>query len=281
MFVALARIFLLLATFQSLPHDVGASQLGVLKDHLIGEESLEMIGIGKRRIAYRIRGTDLLIKVPKELCVLTPLIQCECIFYEISEQLHFGVVPFIHYASLGSEEASLIATRCPTLMQPMVLQRYITPSDAPLDIEHAHKVIFFNWITGRYDATRENSIVDAAGKVWEVDNEIGGGRLKRRVKVTEEGQIDEESHWLLGMEEVKGPISEALLAWILDLPDQIELGKEFLSCGFQENVICFREKMLNSNLKFLKTVIRYLQSQRSTITFELLKQTINTLPDER
>jgi hypothetical protein len=279
--IVLARIFLLFASFQILPHAV--SQLDILKQNLKGPESLELIGKGKHRVVYRIRNTDLLIKSPNTFYTLMPpfilfipRIQSECIAYEISQQLNFGVVPFFQYVSSGSDEDLLISERCPALIGPLVLQSYIAPYDVALDVEHAHKVVIFNWITGRYDAKRENSIVDGRGRVWEVDNELLGAKLKKLVEFDEDGQ---ESHWLLYEAQIEEPLSELLLDWILDLPNEIELNKTQLPAHFKEKTVLARESRLNMNLCLLKMAICHLRNQENPITFDLLKSAINAFPE--
>jgi hypothetical protein len=262
--------FLLFSFLQILAYAENTSQLALLEEHLKGGESLERIGQGKHKVVYRIKDTDLVIKSPNRFYLLTPLIQSECLSYEISQQLDFGVVPFIQYLFEGSEEELLIRERCPHLNGPFVLQRYIAPCDVPLDVEHAHKVILFNWITGRYDAKRENSIVDKRGKVWEIDNELGGAKLKRLIEERED-IYSAESHWLLEEAQIKVPISDQLLDWILDLPDEIELNKTLLPKLFREKIVLLREMRYHENLSLLKMALLILRSQEEPITFDLLK----------
>jgi hypothetical protein len=275
MLALLARFFFLLHLFFLTLHGA-ESYLEALKCHLKGPESLEFIGGGFHREVYKIKNTDFVLKAPnshhkKMLFLFLPMIQSEWIAYEISQRMHFDVVPFFHYIVPGSEEEMLISQRCPTLLGPLVLQSNITPTEATLDVQHAHKVILYNWITGRYDTKRENSVVDAEGRVWEVDNELGGADLTRLLTFDED--IDHRLHWLLYEKKIQEPLSEWLLDWVLDLPE-IELDKTHLMEGFKENRVLFRERWLHANLNLVKTAICYLRNAGGPITFDRLRQII-------
>jgi hypothetical protein len=253
---------------------VPTSLVTTLSNNLKSKESLELAGAGNRRIVNRINNTDLTIKsLRPRIGVPIVLMQYECIMYEISELLNFGVVPYTQYVVPESEEAQLIADRCPRLNQPLILQRYIAPKAAPLNIEQAHKAIIFTWITGRSDTKRENSVIDDEGRVWEVDNELGGSKLKDVMK-TESRQA---SHWLLDESEINVPIQNSLLNWTLQLPDKIKLNRTSLPDQFTESNISSIETLYALNLKHLKTAIRKSQKKDAVVTFELLKQKINTL----
>lgn len=211
------------------------SLLHILSENLTGWDALPCIGSGEHRMTHRVQGTDLVIKGGKSL--LPFAMQFECIRYEISELLKFGVVPFTQYIPPDSDESKLIEERCPGAKS-IAVQRYIAPASVPINIEHAHKVIFFSWITGRSDdAKRANSIVDAYGKVWEIDN---------KQNPTSRANL---SHWLLKEPGMEAPINSELLEWILKLPDQITLNRENGPKQFQEKWVIPHEKLIRRILK--------------------------------
>jgi hypothetical protein len=253
------------------------SHVNTLSANLQDKTSLTCVGWGKRRTVYKVNNTNLAIKSPfrKGGIIFMSLTQHECIMFEISKMLEFGVVPATQYVVPGSEEANIIVTRCPTLEQPILLQQYVDPGrNVPLHIEQAHKAIIFTWVTGRSDTKKENSVIDADGKVLEVDNELVFEILENRFGSKGE-PFYQESHWLLNEPEANVPIANSLLNWVLNLPDRIELNKTSLPEQFVVERIYFVENLFARNLKLLKTAIRNLQEE--AVTFELLKCEINRL----
>lgn len=242
-----------------------AEKIKTLAEHLTDRNSLKCVGYGSRRTAFRINGTELLIKSEDVSVSLSSHRQTECILYEMSELLGFDVVPFTHYMAPQSKEALLIKERCPDL-KPGILQKFIEEVRAiALHIEHAQKVIFFNWISGRGDTKKANSIVDCEGKVWEVDNELGEVPLAER-------NID--SHWLLREKQINTSIPCALLNQILNLPDTIELNKQNLPKGFKADLVRLHEQLYASNIQIVKQAIIKLENSQ-IITFNLILQTIH------
>lgn len=178
----------------------------------------------------------------------TKQLQTECLLYELSETLGFNVVPETRFLPAESAEAQLLSPG-----QPLLLQRYVEPAppETPLDINHAHKVIIFNWLTGRVNKAREASIIDIDGKVMDVDN--------RKVNATcPLGNILREidAHWLCEDEEIRTTVlDDEIITWILSLPSIITLQKETLPEVFSERNVREVECTYSSNLVHVKRAI--------------------------
>lgn len=236
--------------------------------------TLESIGGGLNRIVYKIQGRQEVIKCLRRernesLCAST---QRECIAYEISRDLGFYVVPPTQPILPNSEEEQICLRE--NKENPVILQDFINECEEQfaLHIEHAHKVIFFNWITGRSDKKRVNSVIDPEGRVWEVDNEFMGGKLL---------EITNLSHWLfVNKEVVRTPIDTAVLDWVVQLPDQIKLERKWQDLGFQEADYTRCETFYSYNLSLVKGAINVLRLENSgLITFKHLKKQIRRYGD--
>lgn len=177
---------------------------------------------GKHKFVYIVEGTDFVLKVPK-YPMNFKLYKYEYSAYLISKNLGLDAVPFcalINDKDHVDQEKKLFNNH-PGLKQiiknrfktPLMLLQERMPKRIPptyrtmkLDIDNAHKVLFFNMITGRGDSKSDNSMVDEKGQIWEIDNdELYSGCLS----------VDQ--HWLRSREDVWGhTISEVLLDHILN-----------------------------------------------------------------
>jgi len=224
--------------------------------------ALEYFGRGRHRFVHRIMDTDYVIKSQVHYTLTNT--QTDCLAYEISEKLRFEVVPHTQYLPIDSKESMEIASLYPTLKQPFILQKFIDEKkNTEIEVNQAHKVIFFNLITGRSDKKRANSVIDIHGKIWEIDNEGACA--------------EEQKHWLLDDKKINVPISNELLKWILDLPDSIELNKSSLPKAFRIEQVVYKEKTISSKLANLKNVIRKLQNEKITITFSQIEEAFSKI----
>ena len=251
-----------------------ASILDILNKSLIDDSSLNYVGAGKRRIAWIVGESKLVLKCPRFPGASDlGAVQRECIMYAMSETLGFGIVPSTYYFPPESPEALLIAERCTKPIPPFIAAQRIHPGwDAQFDLDHAHKAIFFTWISGRGDTKKANSITDKEGKVWEIDNELADERLDRRIRSQARG--GQESHWLIDESMSQKPISQALLDWVLQLPEKIALSPTSLPDGFEVDTITFHEELYGHNINILKIAILQAQSSDRAITLEVLKDHI-------
>lgn len=219
----------------------------------------EIVNKGGHRFLYKLGESNLCIKspAPGQLTrIIFDTMQIECLMFQISHSLGFNVVPFTKLVENQSEEFKYIVLRAKQnkIYSPILLQSFIrsAPSTPLLDIPFAQKVLFFNWITGRSDQTRENSIVTLDGKIYEIDNELAF----YKVETTPE-------HWLLKEDSFnKTPFETNLLDWILHLPEQINLRQE----GIPSYIFEPARHSLLRNLSLLKIAISLLRSHHTSIT---------------
>ncbi|MBS0623241.1 MAG: hypothetical protein JSS62_01305 [Verrucomicrobia bacterium] len=256
------------------------SELAEVIDHLKGSDPLEVIGTGNHRSVQRIGETNFVLKTPflsvpysrSWVVVLEALSQCACIMYQVSQQLGFSVVPYTQYIMPDSSIAQRLQESCLHLKHPMLLQRYITPAKVPLDLQHAHRVVIFNWLIGKPDPKYENSILDMQGKVWEIDNELGGKRLD--VKPGQKGLFSNWTpHWLFMRPEVQVPLCPSLIQHVRALPENIKLDQKLFPEHFQSSLVTSIEQVVTSNLKFLKRALLSLRGE--SVTLEKLKTNVD------
>lgn len=175
-----------------------------------------------RRVIY-LEDTDLCIKIPLETeptSQVVYLMQMEYLMYQISEAWKFHVVPSCDLFLQGTSEIINIykhfKVKAPHLhfLAPCMVQKYILEKgdESLIQLKQAQKVVFFNWIAGRGDSEKFNSVITKEGNVLEIDNELTFYDLKGIPT----------KHWLLGLEKIgNAPIDKELIDQILSLPEEI------------------------------------------------------------
>lgn len=219
---------------------------------------------GKHKFVHIVEGTNLVLKIPKYKGL--PANRNEYAAYIISKRLGLDAAPFcalINDQKKQIEQEKALFRQHPGLKkviadrfgaaQFMILQEYVPKDidcDMKVDIENAHKVLFFNIIIGRRDLKIENSMADENGHVWEVDNNFIGNNF-----------IGNEEHWLMRVNNVQDcPISDGLLDHMLSLNpviDPTELD------GFEGILECVK-----MHLTVIQSIIRSLRDTNQNITFK-------------
>ncbi len=251
------------------------------------------IGNGLHRKIYRIGDSNICMKVPHPehfTPTILYLMQCEFMMYQISHIWNFDVVPFTKVILHNSKEIEQITeaftkvNKGDHLYYPLLIQKYIEPEnlDRELDLVHAQKVLIFNWITGRQDRARTNSVVNSEGKIFEVDNELTFNTICVRT----------EPHWLLDSVEFPNiPLKENLIEGILNLPQMIPLKLETLPGNHvvhshprarqikaSRNVTVMKvQNQVIDNLITLKSIIRNLQKSKTQITPQIIEDQVKNL----
>ncbi len=250
------------------------------------------IGIGLHRKTYRIGESRFCLKVPHPnqfAPIVLYLMQCEFMMYQISHIWSFDVVPFtkvILHNSTEIEQISAVFNKVNKndhLQYPLLIQNYVQPKTPyQIDLHQAQKTLIFNWITGRQDREKENSVVNKEGKVFEIDNELTFSRIEKPQK----------PHWLLDIPLInESPLNKTLINGILGLPETISLKLETLPVGhashshprarqiksYKNGTIEQVQNQVIENLKTLKSVIHNLEINNVQITPKTIEEAIENL----
>lgn len=128
------------------------------------------IGRGSRRRAVLIGEHNIVLKNLFDISSRhQSTIYHDCLAYPLSIKLGLNVIPKICYVP-GEHNNSYGSY---AVNKGTILQEYIEPCKAAvINQESAQKALIYQWITQRSDPTRENSIIDKEGMVYEIDNEL-------------------------------------------------------------------------------------------------------------
>lgn len=183
------------------------------------------VGKGLHRRVIHPEGTDLCIKIPLET-EPTPqvvyLMQMEYLMYQVSEAWQFHVVPACDLFLQGTSELIAIykqfKVKAPhfPFLAPCMVQKYVLEvgDESLIELKQAQKVVLFNWIAGRGDSEKGNSIITKEGNILEIDNELTFYEIKDIPSL----------HWLLRLEKIReAPLDQELIDHILSLPASIVL----------------------------------------------------------
>lgn len=125
-----------------------------------------IIGEGTRRTALLLVGHRMVVKgLLRVPTTELDTVYRDCLAYPISLQLGLDVVAKITYKPTSAAEPYDVRNG-------YILQEYIEPAPTPINIASAQEALLYQWITNRGDPIRCNSVVDARGHIYEIDNEL-------------------------------------------------------------------------------------------------------------
>lgn len=238
--------------------------------------SAENTALAAKKSDFSNTAPQFVVKVPRS--AYCQRLQNEYISYKIGKLINLKVVPKAILIHHKWEKTKSLEKNYPCLKeslekkwgqyQLLILQERLPfPAliNKKIDIESAHRALFFNMITGRDDSKALNSMLDNHNRVWEVDNDA---MYYKWTKV--------KDHWLTRTDAWNTEISEGILSDIVNLNPDLSALKiwtsEELSQEFKKEV----SEAIHNNLHSVKTGIKLLRNSNKIISFKNLFEIMNS-----